>query len=1024
MKRSAHWLALAVAAVLYTITMLYWWHIEGEHHEKSQISFERAADRFAGALSSRLTHFETLLRGLSGLYESSDHVSPQEFRSYVKNLNFQETYPGLQGLGLVTEVAAADKPRHEAEMQQAGLANYRIHPPGHRPLYRPITLIEPLEGANLQALGFDTSTVPPAAEAMALARDMDRMAITAGMQLIQDGQQSRQTSFVMYLPVYARGAEVRTVQDRQTHLVGWVEAAFRLRDLVATVSQQMDPDIQIEILDHSAPEGAQLLYQDEPAQISGSSDGHGATQTQRRLNVGERRWTVSFKALPAFEQRFDDHNQLLLFAGLAASSLMSYLVWLLATGRERASKQAHDMTREVRAARDELEGLLQAVPDPLFELSLDGRYHRYWSPRMDLLAAPPEVFLGKQVTDILPPEAAAICLAALKEAHEQGHSTGKVMSLTIDHQTKWFELSVSRKQEQPGIEPRFVVLSRDITGRKLAETQLRLSAQVFESSREGIMITDEKTRLISVNPMFTTITGYSAAEVLGQRPTILSSGQQNRSFYDGMWKDILEQGHWEGEILNQRKNGEIYPQWLVITPVKNQQGQVLQYIGSMSDLTTHKANQARIDYLAHHDPLTRLPNRLMLQQQVRQDLGKVPGGFAHAALLFIDLDRFKNINESLGHAVGDSVLQAVATRLSQLKGVDDMVCRPGGDEFMIWLPDADELLAAQVARRMMKAITEPIRLEYNTLTLSASIGIALFPEHGSTIEKLSQCADAALFEAKNAGRDNFQFFAAQLQSQAQEVLLIENHLRRALELGELRLHYQPQIDAHTGVLIGLEALVRWQHPQWGMVSPARFIPIAEETGQIREIGDWVLRTATQQLADWKAAGLQVLPVAVNLSALEFRQPDLCEKVASALRAAGLAPELLELELTESVAMENSGFAIERIDSLHAMGVALSIDDFGTGYSSLSYLKRFKVGKLKIDQSFVRDLENDSDDRAIILAIISMARSLGFKTIAEGVETQGQYDFLRNSHCDEIQGYYFSKPLPPEQVLKHLRTATV
>jgi len=397
---------------------------------------------------------------------------------------------------------------------------------------------------------------------------------------------------------------------------------------------------------------------------------------------------------------------------------------------------------------------------------------------------------------------------------------------------------------------------------------------------------------------------------------------------------------------------------------------------------------------------------------------------AKVTLMLIDLDRFKNIVDSLGHDVGDQMLQEVAERLQAMLGEGDTASRFGGDEFMLLLPGADDEVATHLAKRALDAIARPFRLDGHELNLTASIGIAVYPENGVDHDALSRSADSALYRAKQAGRGNFQFFTGEMHQRAQELLFIENGLRHAVERGELILHYQPKVDAASCRLVGLEALVRWQHPARGLISPAQFIPIAEESGQIRKIGDWVLHTALEQMRAWANAGLPPVPMAVNLSLAQFRQPALCNRLIEALQASGIAACMLELELTESIAMESADFTIESIDRMRELGVGLSIDDFGTGYSSLSYLKRFAVNKIKIDHSFVSNLTVDKDDAAIVRAIISLAHNLGFKVVAEGVETAEQLDFLRQHGCDEIQGFYYCQPMPAAELIGVLRSGVL
>jgi diguanylate cyclase (GGDEF)-like protein/PAS domain S-box-containing protein len=551
--------------------------------------------------------------------------------------------------------------------------------------------------------------------------------------------------------------------------------------------------------------------------------------------------------------------------------------------------------------------------------------------------------------------------------------------------------------------------------RRRAAAQLALAAKVFEQSSEGISITDADCNIVTVNQAFTTITGYSEAEVLGRNPRILASGRHDKDFYRVMWNAINTGGSWEGEIWNRRKDGSVFPEWLSISRVLDSDGRVTEYIGIFSDITEHKKAEEDILRLAHFDALTGLPNRALLNDRVSHALSIAQRSQKPMAVLFLDLDHFKNINDTLGHHVGDELLVEMAKRLQSLVREEDTVSRLGGDEFVLLLPTSDVAGAAHVAEKLLETVARRYEHEQHELVITASIGIAMYPEDGEDFEALAKYADMAMYRAKHDGRNRYRFFTQEMQARSSRNLQLENALRRALERGQLQLHYQPQIAVGNGRVIGVEALLRWTHPELGNVSPAEFVPIAEDSGQIAAIGEWVLRTAVRQMRTWMDRGIAPMIVAVNLSAVQFRQPSLPELVTRIVTEENLPPQYLELELTEGVAMDDPLAAIAVMNELHRRGIRMSIDDFGTGYSSLSYLKRFKVYKLKIDQSFVRNLTKDPEDKAIVNAVISLAKSLGLQTIAEGVETEAQLAFLREQGCHEIQGYYYSKPLPPDQL---------
>ncbi len=570
----------------------------------------------------------------------------------------------------------------------------------------------------------------------------------------------------------------------------------------------------------------------------------------------------------------------------------------------------------------------------------------------------------------------------------------------------------------------FVTIYTDVTARKKSEESLLLAQKVFDNSPEAIMITDHENRIVSVNEAFTQITGYAPNEVIGADPRILASGVHDAAFYRQMWETLNRTGHWAGEIIDRRKSGDVYPKWMHINAVTEFPAErVTHYVAMFTDITERKRAEERIHFLAHHDALTELPNRLALEARLEQALIEARRHEWHVAVLFIDLDRFKVINDTLGHHVGDRLLIEVARRFQAAVRETDTVARLGGDEFVVILPDLDNPDdAAHVALKVISALLAPIHVDAHELHTSPSIGISLYPDDGLDVETIMKNSDTAMYHAKALGRNNYQFFAAEMNRLAGERLSIEAKLRQAIGRGQLQLHFQPQFSTESMSPTGVEALLRWQLPDEGLVSPDRFITIAEETGLIVGIGDWVLREACRQMKAWISAGLPPIRVAVNLSARQLRNTDLIGTVASALGETRLPPHLLELELTEGAVMDKPEEAIKVLVALKKMGVTLAIDDFGTGYSSLAYLKLFPIDHLKIDRSFVRDIERDPDDAAIAVSTIALAHSLGLKVVAEGVETQAQLAMLREHGCDEVQGFFFSRPLPPDSTMAFLRRA--
>ncbi len=557
---------------------------------------------------------------------------------------------------------------------------------------------------------------------------------------------------------------------------------------------------------------------------------------------------------------------------------------------------------------------------------------------------------------------------------------------------------------------RIVGMLGDVTERKQIRRRLQLAAAVFANSREGIVITDLQGQISAVNPSFTRITGYEEQDVIGRNMRLMQSGRQDRHFYSNMWSSIKKVGSWEGEIWNRRKDGVVILEHLSITTAYDKEGQPQSYVGSFHDITEIKRSEQALDHMAHFDPLTDLPNRTLLASLVDHAASR-PG--AHCAVLCVDLDRFKTINESFGHLAGDQVLRISAERMRAVLGVNATLGRYGADEFVVLLEGlAGPEQAGTIASQIICALAAPYVLgDGMEAYIGASVGISLLPDDASTAQGLMQHANSALSEAKANGRGAFSFYTQALTQEAKTRVELERDLRRALARNEFTLHFQPFLELASGHVRGVEALVRWQSPTNGLVMPGQFIGLAEETGLIVPLGDWVMEESCRQMAQWLKEGKVCDYIAVNLSPRQFNRDNLCEWVEQVLKNAGLSPERLEIEITESVLFDRRAEAEKKCERLHAMGVRLALDDFGTGYSSLGYLKRFPINKLKIDRSFVNDLPRSVADSEIADAIIAVARALGLEVVAEGIETEAQFAFLNAHGCDLGQGFLFSKPLP-------------
>ncbi|WP_342616396.1 EAL domain-containing protein [Rhodoferax sp. GW822-FHT02A01] len=576
-----------------------------------------------------------------------------------------------------------------------------------------------------------------------------------------------------------------------------------------------------------------------------------------------------------------------------------------------------------------------------------------------------------------------------------------------------------------GVVTHFQAVGEDITERKLAAEEMKIAATAFES-RVGIAITNAKLAILKTNKAFTDITGYSAQEVVGKTPKLLSSGRHGPEFYAEMWQSITQKGTWEGEIWNRRKGGEVFPEWLTITAVRDGAGVATHYVGTFTDNTLRKVAEDQIKTLAFYDPLTQLPNRRLLMDRLAMAQTNSSRRQHRCALLFVDLDNFKTINDTVGHQVGDRLLEEVARRLSHCVREGDTVARLGGDEFVVMLEDLSlhELDAATqaeaIGEKILRALDQVYEISGHRHYSTASIGVTLFGSvKNESIDEPLKRADMAMYQAKAAGRNALRFFDPNMQAVVAARAELEAGLRKALDQHQLVLHYQPQVSKDHRVL-GVEALVRWKHPQRGIVSPSEFIPLAEETGLILPLGDWVLRAACAQLVAWSSnPDTSHLTVAVNVSARQFHQEKFAEQVLAVLDQTGADPRLLKLELTESLLVTNVEGVIAKMNKLKSHGVCFSLDDFGTGYSSLSYLKRLPLDQLKIDQGFVRNILSDPNDAAISKMVILLAESLGLDVIAEGVETQAQEQFLHSQGCRFCQGYLFSQPLQARDLEAYL-----
>lgn len=997
---------------------MLWDHERQAARHELQSQFNFSLGDAVSRIEQRMGTYELLLRGVQSLFAASGKIDRDQFRHYVDVLNLDSNFSDIQAIGIVAWVPGTQKTEHVAAMRQQGLPDYAIQPEGSRENYAPIIQREPYIGINRALPGFDAWADPVRRRALEQARDSGMATISGKVRLSVDAGGNARPGFIMYMPIYTRGPPQDSVAQRRAHLVGWVYASFRMRDVIASLYGEQPTGLAIAIYDGVEPSSAALLY--KTPEVPGH---HAAADISANeyLVVSGHDWTLSMSAQDDFKARFGRNAALpIASTGTGLSLLLALLTWLMMTGRGRAMRLASAMTKELRANEEKFRAIADCTVNWEIWWGPDGK------PRWTNSAV--EAYIGYTVdesmaltdfagTVIYPEDAPRVAPEFQKALQGERGDELEFRCVRKDGSLMWLSVSWVPISDSRGDFIGFRTSGRDITERKQVEAELRIAAVAFDSM-EPMMITDASATILRVNSAFTECTGYTADEIVGQTPRVLRSDRHDAAFFRGMLKTIHRSGVWQGEIWGRRKTGAVYPKWLTISAVTGEDGVVSHYVGTHHDITERKIAEERIKELAFFDALTRLPNRALLLDRLQQAITASARSEACGALLFIDLDNFKTLNDTLGHGKGDRLLQQVAQRLAESVLESDTVARVGGDEFVVVLGDlhknrqeaANQTEA--VGEKILAVLGSPYQLDQTEYRTSASIGATVFKGHQSSIDELLKQADLAMYKSKQRGRNAVHFFDPDMQTVVVQRAALEGGLRDAIEHNQFLLHYQAQVDGSR--VTGAEALVRWLHPVRGIVPPAEFIPVAEEIGLILALGNWILEAACAQLARWATQpNMAHLTIAVNVSIQQFREPDFVDKVLTIIRRTGARPDRLKLELTESVLVDNVQDIIEKMGALKANGIVFALDDFGVGYSSLSYLKRLPLDQLKIDHSFVRDVLVDQNDAVIAKTIVALAHNLGLGVIAEGVETEAQRDFLAAAGCYAYQGYYFCHPLPIE-----------
>jgi diguanylate cyclase (GGDEF)-like protein/PAS domain S-box-containing protein len=967
--RRARLLAFTVLALSLVIGALVIWNLEQERRDAKRAAALHVATNHALLIDNSLDQALTINYSMAALVRLSRGV-PHRFDEAAREL--------LPYFSAVSHIALSPQ----------GVIRY----------------VYPMAG-NEKSLGFNQLNDPLQSREARRAMETGQLTLAAPVNLVQGG-----LGAVARLPIFLD-------DPAGQKFWGFSNVVVRIDKLLDQANfHQLDTSVMAYEL------WSDNLVTGERDVIAMSGSGQQHNPVSKTIQVPNGSWTLSIEPINGWTNPWQ-----IISEGAIAGVIGLMLAWLtlllvrLQQRRIGLQDAVAEQTRELLEARLELQATLDAIPDLLFDIDSNGVIHGYHTNQPELLTVAPERFLGQNFRQFLTPQAIVIVESALAEASEKGVSTGKSYTVPLERGPLILELSVSRKTGDSASTQRFVVLARDITERRLAEAELRVAATAFEA-REGMMITDPDGNIVRVNKAFTEITQFSAEEVIGKNPKILRSGRHDQNFYQEMWTKIRAEGSWRGEIWNRRKSGEVFPEWLTITAVRNAQGDITHYVSTLTDITELKQNEERIHHLAFFDPLTHLPNRRLLRDRLEHAMATSLRQNSHGAILFIDLDDFKTLNDNRGHHIGDLLLVAVAGRLRYSVREQDTVARLGGDEFVVVLEGLGEArddaatYAQRVAEKILVHLNQVYQLEEREYFNTPSIGICLFGDNEVAIEDLLKQADQAMYHAKAAGRNTLRFFDPEMQTLTAQRFALQHEIREALQQNQFQLYYQPQIDAQGNVK-GAEALIRWLHPQRGMVSPMEFIPIAEDSGLIIPLGNWIVEAACQQLVKWaESPATANLNLAINVSARQFQHAAFVEQMLDTLQKTGANPQRLKLELTESMLIDNPQDMIIKMDALKARGIKFSLDDFGTGYSSLSYLKRLPINELKIDKSFVNDILTDPNDAAIARMVIRLAQSMELVVIAEGVETKAQRDWLEQEGCYRYQGYYFGKPMPAEDFL--------
>ena len=1021
-------IATLTFVIFMSLTLVSWSVVQDleERHENSR--FDKVIAEAIHKIEHHFSGYEQVLKGGLGHLLASPSVSRNEWRTYVNALRINDRYPGIHGIGFAKYIPPSRLATHTEEVRAEGFPSYKVWPETPRQEYTSIIYLEPFTGSNLRAFGYDMFSNPVRRAAMSRARDTGEAALTRKVKLIQETGEDPQAGVLMYLPYYGRSNLPKTVQERRASLGGYVYAPLRMDDFIRAALRVELDILDLRIFDGEAMTEDSLLF--DSVEYRSRPLSMPVFKRVIFMSLYGQTWVIEASSRPAFENAIKNHEALLvLLSGIMVSILTAMVSFVLSGNKEKAAalgrvnkklllamEEQKATTHELSNAKLRTERILESITDAFYTLDREWRFTYVNKEAENLLCRERSELLGKVIWE----EFREAVGTTFDRAYHRALKENKTVMFEEFYVPLDGWLEVHAYPSEEGL----TVYFRDITERKESEqarqeahARIRQQASLLDKATDAIIVRGIDHRIQFWNRGAERLYGWRSEEVMGRAADML---YDNVAVFDEANRSLLSAGEWRGELTQRRKDEStliVEAHW---TLVRNDDGEPQSIFAINTDITQRKSAENEILHLAFYDSLTGLPNRRLLLDRLGHALAVSARNHRMGALLFIDLDNFKLLNDTLGHDMGDLLLRQVAPRLSSCVRESDTVARLGGDEFVVILmsdfsEDHDEALTqiSTICERIRSAFIQPFNLAPYLHHITPSIGIALFNDQSHTTNELLKRADLAMYQAKASGRNAMRFFDPGMQAEMNARATLESELYKSWERNEFVLHYQLQVDSRG--IIGAEALVRWQHPRRGLLPPSEFIPQAEETGLILPLGEWVLETACSQLASWALQPETAqLNLSVNVSSLQFCQPDFVEQIISILDRNGANPQRLKLELTESILVHDMDDTIAKMMALKAKGVGFALDDFGIGYSSLYYLKRLPLDWVKIDQSFVRDVLTDNNDATIVRAILLLAKSMGLAVIAEGVETGAQKDFLASHGCTAYQGYLFSRPLPLDQ----------